>query len=398
MVPDIPGEEMQARARQVAALSRDAGLDAVLAWSRGGGTVDRGANVLYLANYYNPWPAVPDAPGMWSGQGNAGVLVTLEGLRILIANVPAHERASAHCDDVVDEPRIDRGLALALQRHGLTRGRIGLAADGSLELGLFRRFAAAAPEVRWADADPLLWEARRIKSPAEQAIIRQAVGVGDAMMTAMLGAVAPEVREVDIHRAGWQAGLERGVAPYDAPVASGPRPGTFAPSSLPAWSDRLLEEGDLWRTDLYGSWRGYLFDFARSTVVGVPSAVQQEILEAATAIVEDIVGGLAPGITFAEAHALGEAAKRRHAPWARHDGRHDYPHYGHTIGLGWEDLWLWPHEHRPLQAGMHVAVETTVGRPQTGFAMFEQDLLVVEGGAELTSRCEPRPWRQSRAR
>ena len=43
----------------------------MLAWSRGGGTVDRYANVLYLTNYYNPWPGVLDFPPMWTGQANA---------------------------------------------------------------------------------------------------------------------------------------------------------------------------------------------------------------------------------------------------------------------------------------------------------------------------------------
>jgi len=395
VLPGIEDAELRGRARRVAELAREAGLDAVLAWSRGGGTVERCANVLYLADHYNPWPAVPDAPGMWSGQGHAGVLVTAEGERVLIANVAAQERAGARCEDVVEDPRIDRALATALARHGLSRGRVGLAADGSLPFDLFQRFQAAVPQVRWAAADALLLEVRRIKSPAEQVLIREAVAAGDAMMTAMLGAVAPGVPAADVHRAGWTAGLERGVALYDAPSASGPAPAAFAPAALPAWPDRVLEAGDLWRADLYGSRRGYLFDLARTTVVGgAPTPVQAEILEAATAIVEAVVAGLAPGVTCAQAHALGDAATAQHAPWVRREDPHDYPHYGHTIGLGWEDLWLWPGEPTPLAAGMHVAVETTVGRPGAGFAMFEQDVLVTAGGAELTSRCEPRPWRQ----
>jgi hypothetical protein len=45
---------------------------------------------------------------------------------------------------------------------------------------------------------------------------------------------------------------------------------------------------------------------------------------------------------------------------------------------------------------MHVVVKTPVGRPETGFAMFEQEFLVVDSYVELTSRCDPRPWLRGR--
>jgi Xaa-Pro aminopeptidase len=396
---EISPDEYRVRACRVAGLVRERGLDGLVAWSRGGGTVDRFANVLYLTNYYNPWPAVLDFPELWTGQGNAGVLVTAEGERVLITNVPEEEwRGSyVHCEDFVDDPHIDRGLARALTRHGLEHARVGLVAEDSLALGLYRRLLEATPTVRWEPADDILAEVRRIKSPAEMNVIRRAVSVGDAVMEAMLSTVRPGATEADVHRAGIEAGLALGLAPYDAPGASGPAPGAFAPSSLPSWSERELAAGDLWRTDMYGIWHGYLFDVSRSTVAGEPSASQLEILEAATAIVEAVISAIAPGMPFAVAHAAGDEATRRHAAWVRRgEGKHDYPHYGHTIGLGWEGLWIHPAETSTFEPGMHVAVETTVGRSETGFAMFEQDLLVVDSGVELTSRCDPRPWLRGR--
>lgn len=393
---EITPSEFQARAKHVANLARERGLDGVLVWSRGGGTVDRFANVLYLTNYYNSWPGVLDEPRMWTGQGNAGALVTADGERVLITNVPEEEWRDSyvHCEDFVDEPRIDRGLALALDRAGLSSARLGLVGADSLAVGLYDYLMAATPNIRWEPADEILEQARRIKSSAEMAVIRKAVSVGDAVMTAMLRAVRAGATELQVHAAGLRAGLERGLAPYDIPGASGAAPSFFAPSSLPSWSERTLDEGDLWRADMYGFWHGYMFDFSRSTVAGRPSDAQLEVLEAATGVVEDIVDAIGPGVTFAEAHAAGEVATRRHASWLSRDGKHDFPHYGHTIGLGWENLWIAPFEGQTFQPGMHVAVETTVGRPDTGFAMFEQNLLIVEGGVELTSRCEPRPWRR----
>ena len=124
-----------------------------------------------------------------------------------------------------------------------------------------------------------------------------------------------------------------------------------------------------------------------------------ELLEAPVAIVEQIIETLRPGVTFAEAAAVGEEARRKatsNIP-ARREGqdKHAYPHFGHTIGLGWENIWIYAGEPRPLEAGMHLAVETSVGRPDIGFAMFEQNLLITDGGVELTSKCEPRWWTRS---
>ena len=123
---------------------------------------------------------------------------------------------------------------------------------------------AATADTRWEPADDILEDARRVKSPAEQAVIRQAVAAGDAMMEAMLAALVPGAREGDVHRAGWAAALERGVAPYDTPGACRPAGAHLScPARFPSWSERTLREGDLWHTDMYGVWHGYMFDFSR---------------------------------------------------------------------------------------------------------------------------------------
>jgi Xaa-Pro aminopeptidase len=395
----IPAEEFELRARRVAELAAEQGLDAVLAWSRGGGTVDRCANALYLANYYNPWPNVTDLPPMWTGQGNAGVLITREAERVLITNVAEEEwRASdVHCDGFVDDPKIHLGAARALAERGLDRGRVGLATGDSMSAGLHQALMGATPDVQWAPADDLIMQLRRVKSAAEMDVIRAAGRAGAAMMDAMLAGVVPGNSEGDVHRAGWAAALEHGAVPYDTPGSSGPSAGLFGPSTLPSWSDRSLEDGDLWHTDMYGLWQGYLFDFSRSKVAGRASDVQLEILEASVAIVEEILDAIRPGTTFADAHGVGMEASARHAGGrprrAARSEKHAYSHFGHTLGLGWEDLWIYEAEQTPFEPGMHVAVETSVAHPEAGFAMFEQNVLVVDGGCELTSCCESRPWR-----
>jgi Xaa-Pro aminopeptidase len=396
----ITPEEFAARGQRVAGLAAEQGLDAVLAWSRAGGTIDRCANVLYLVNYYNPWPNVIDFPPMWTGQGNAGVLVTSQGERVLITNVAEEEwRASdVYCDDFADDPKIHLAAARALADRGLDGARVGLADGDSMSLRLNEALVAATPGVRWTQADDLLLRARRIKSAAEMELIRAAGRAGAATMEAMLAKIAPGVTEGEVHRAGWAAALEAGAVPYDTPGSSGPNAGLFGPSALPSWSERRLEDGDLWHTDMYGIFKGYLFDFSRSAVAGSATEAQLELLEVPVAVVEEILDAIRPGVTFAEAHRLGIQATARHThalPRGPTSDKHAYSHFGHTIGLGWEDLWLWEGEHTRFEPGMHVAVETSVDHPELGRTMFEQNVLVVDGGCELTSRCNSRPWRDA---
>jgi len=400
--PEISKEEFAERAQRVASLARDRGLDAVLAWSKGGGTVDRVGNILWLTNHANAWPAVPDT-SMWSGQGHAGCLVLPDGERVLVSNLDADEwqAFNVHCDDHVDEPFIERGLAAAVRARGLESGRIGIAGEDALTVGLWRRILSELPNVQFESADDLLLEARRIKSPAERDIIRRAVAVGDSMMEAMVTRVEPGRTEAEVHAAGMRAGIDLGVAPYDAPMASGPNAARFAPNTLPTRSDRVLQEGDLWHTDLYGLWHGYLFDFSRSTVAGEPNRDQELILEASVAIVESVIGAVRPGVPFRAAWEAGERTLDRMMPSVTSGSvhqrpKHAYPHYGHTIGVGWEDLWIAPDSDAMFEEGMHVTSETFAALEGVGFALFEQDFLVSADGVELTSRYEPRPWRGGR--
>ena len=124
----IAAEEFRRRIERVAREAGDRGLDGMLVWSRGGGAVDRCGDVLWLTNYYNPWPAVPDSK-WWSGQGFVAALVTSEGRCVLITNVPSNEWRDALvvCDAFTDEPFIHVGAARCVQEAGLASARVGLA-------------------------------------------------------------------------------------------------------------------------------------------------------------------------------------------------------------------------------------------------------------------------------
>jgi Xaa-Pro aminopeptidase len=70
--------------------------------------------------------------------------------------------------------------------------------------------------------------------------------------------------------------VREGGAIYDVAVSSGAASGTLGPAGGAAgaagWTTRQLRAGELLRIDAYGSVAGYLFDFARTIVVGGPGS------------------------------------------------------------------------------------------------------------------------------
>ena len=99
---------------------------------------------------------------------------------------------------------------------------------------------------------------------------------------------------------------------------------------LPPVRLRRLTAGDLLRFDAYGSLAGYLFDFARSWVVGRrPTPDQQMILDAVRDSVIAGVERLRPGVT------LGEVARHCDAVLANSAYARRYGVPASTMGDAW---------------------------------------------------------------
>src|SRR6185503_7290214 len=81
-VSDTPGiapAEFAERRRRAAELAKGEGLRGLLVFSRGGGTLDRYADVLYLTNFYTPFPYIPDLPGNWTARAHTSVILPVDG-------------------------------------------------------------------------------------------------------------------------------------------------------------------------------------------------------------------------------------------------------------------------------------------------------------------------------
>ncbi len=401
-VEPIPAAEYAERRERLRAAAADRGLDGLLVVSRGANGADWGADVVYLTNHYSAFPQIPDRPGQWSGRGHSGLVMPVGEDGTLVVEIPDWRRDLVHIGDVRVELDLYAGLAEALRDRGLAAGRVGLIGRESLLFAAVDRIRAELPEVEFVWADDLVEALRRVKSPAEVRLVREATRVGSEMVSAFVEAAIPGATEADCVLAALQCGIPQGAFPLDIPVASGPNVDHFLWERMPSWDwRRPLEPGDMIHPDMYGTVGGYFYDMVRTTVAGrTVTAAQREVLEASVAVVEHIIDGMRPGVPCGELFDRGAAWLSEHGfevPGQEESEGvallgQSYPSFGHSLGLAWENPSLVPGEATLLEPSMVMAVEAEVGRPGAGTGAFEHNVLVTETGAEILTTHAKNVW------
>ena len=97
-----------------------AGLDGLLVCSRGGGTVDRYANVFYLANFYSSFPFVPDRKPDWAARAHSFLLLPSAGRPLLVTDMPVRA-GEVPVEDVLTADDVMPGSRRASRRGSMTR-------------------------------------------------------------------------------------------------------------------------------------------------------------------------------------------------------------------------------------------------------------------------------------
>jgi Xaa-Pro aminopeptidase len=398
----IPRGEYATRRQTLRDDARAHGFDGLIAWSMGGSTLDRFANVFYLSNHYQPCCMLPDGPPLWRGFGHAAVVLPADGEATLVVDQPDWRTDLVECDRVIVRRDLYAGVAEAARDAGLAGRRVGLLDEERMTVTALRALTAALPGTRFERADELAMRRRMIKSPAEIDMMRQASRVSGELMDAMFAQVAEGRTDGDVVAAGYVAACRLGAQPYEFAMASGPEDGHLWWARLPSWNwQRPYEKGDIVHPDIYGVVDGYFYDFVRSMVVGgEPTPAQERILEAGIGCIHAACAAARPGNTGADVYRAGRAYLREV------DMDHEevegeevslttdvLESIGHGIGLGWEEPWLTPTSETVLEPGMTIAIEQHVSRLGAGTMRYEETVLVTDGEPEImTASCPARWW------
>lgn len=401
--PSIAVGEFEERRRKLAAAAGAEGLAGVIVWSLGGTSGDWYGDVMYLTNHHALNPHIPETKE-WTDQGYSAVIVASDGTSRLLTTCldDPDDRSSA------DEVRSTRYLArdVAKAAAELFAGeRVGVVGLQTLLHGAFLRLEEElAGRCVLVPADHLVADLRRIKSPAEQEMLRHAAAVGRVWMESTLESFEPGRTEAEAVADGMRAFIAAGGWPYDLAVAAGERSAHYWGSSgLPHFnSTEPLADGDLVHCDVWGPVQGYLTDFARTTVVGgKPSDDQVQIIEGSVGVIEAIVSEMRPGTVVGRLYDIGTSWLAEHGfgsvgddpAVAGHKFGEMFPAFGHGIGLGIENPHIVSGDETVLEPGMAISAEVVVGRPGVGSAIFEHNVIVTAEGPEvLTKDCRARWW------
>lgn len=381
----IPVDEFYGRWERAQKLCQEQGVEALVVWGKGGGTVDTANDLIYLANYSPVFPYAPDLPGGWSGLSHGAVIIPAKGEPVLVTDSPTVRRDVIAVKDIRPASGFTPDkVAEVLGQMGLGNSKVGLVAGPWLVAGIYNRLLTACNNVEFVSMDLAIEGLRTHKSPLEFQLLREAAEVGNAAMEAMMKSAATTgTTEADAVAAAYNIAIRRGAAMIDAACASGPHTAYYAYGMAPQWTTRTLNEGDIFHCDMYGAAaEGYTWDFSRSVVAGGKwTAAQNDVYDGAIDAINAGVAACRPGVT-AEAlwKAVADVLDAREINCG-------YPLHGHSYGIGWESPWLVPGNETRITAGMAIAVECMAGREDTGYVKFEQNILVHEDRTELISTC-----------
>lgn len=397
----IAEAEFGSRRARVAEAAREHGWDGVIVAGRSAGTVDSLRTIHWLTRHAMPG-VMTTSTGPWSALGHDVLVLDADGRGALATAGIAEQPV---IDDLRVAPRVDDSLVAIISDLGLAEGRLGLAGVDVLPWSLASRLAREFPRLRLEPADVALARVRLSLSDAECDMVRQAAGIGVAVLRAALGKAVAGATDGDVAGAGFElaARCERTVH-WSYAMASGARAGAYVGSALPQWDPVTpYRPGDIVHPDCYGFVDGYAYDVQRTVVVaGNPTRAQQRLIDGSWEHVRLLAGELRPGITPREVfeRALAISRKLDYDP-PRTPGSmwHAFPHVGHAFASGFDWPWLGPAisgADEPLPTPCAITLELFWEAEGVGAAWVEDCFLVLESGVEcVTAALEKSPAPQT---
>ena len=351
-----------------------------------GAVVAAPENVFYLTGldhwgYFAPHLLIVPVTG-------TPVLVTRAMERVSVEKQVRSAEFRGHSDSETAADmaaRVVRDLGLAGRRIGLEHWTAGL--SHGLAVSLQNQVAA-----KWQDISGHIDELRLVKSPEEQALMRQAAAVTDAAAGAAIAAIADGVAEREVAAACIAAMTRAG----GAPPAFGPfiRPGSRLGEEHATWGDGRYKTGEPVFLELSGCVARYHAPLGRLIHIGAVPDADARMAETTQQAFNAVLSAL----------RLGAKAREVYAAWQSvvddaglsHYRRH---HCGYCVGIGLSPSWtggnkvvgLRHDSEMAIREGMSFHILSWLMGTGRGDYFISNAVLMGANGAEVLTRTPPGP-------
>ena len=293
--------------------------------------------------------------------------------------VPPMRGAMADVTGVPD--RLAKMVFEELRERGVEREPIGLDVPDMATLMALHRQG-----IHTVDSQPVMLEARKLKTDDELALLDQAAGIVDAVYEEIYRTVRPGIRENEVVAQAMKTLFELGSEHVEAINAiSGdrcvPHPHTFA--------DRLLRPGDQVFFDIIHSFMGYRTCYYRTFNVSYATPSQIDAYRQCREWLDAAIELVRPGVTTDQIAAVWPTAQElgfadEHAAFGLQ--------FGHGLGVGLYEAPMISRLHSfdaptELEVGMVFALETYCPASDgTSAARIEEEVVVTPTGPKVLTR------------
>lgn len=371
--PFISTDEFHARQDACRKAARDQGLDGLVVI--GNAFYDRPGDCAYLTGHYPPFPS-SNFNSDYRGLGFGVFILPVSGVSVLVPDTDAYRAEQVVADSIRPTRNLPSVARKALSELGLAGKRVGFIGLEVAPWALVTEIASGLIEVE--PADRILRKARRTKSQAEIALLKDAAMVAEIGIAAALGALRPGVTEADICAEGVRAGLAAGAdfIRY-LRVHSGPFSGW--PHRWPPATDRVLKEGETVCLDYIGAVAGYQFDILRTGIAGKPTEEASALVALAEETTKAALGTCGPGVPVRAVIEASDAVIERGCLL-----QHRAKFTGHGIGLDTvEEPYLMAGSEEVLRAGDVLCLEPGILIKNVMGARFEYEVVITDTGTEV---------------
>ncbi|MFM0395053.1 M24 family metallopeptidase [Paraburkholderia phytofirmans] len=384
----FPLEEFQARWKKVDAEMKARGYELAIVWGKTAGHYERSMETLWLTNFWSEHSGQePDAP-IWNARGFCCVILEPGKEPELHGDVASVRRRFVQCGEYFFSDDPVASVAKALVRRGV-RGRVAFVGSDCLPVKYAKELEAATPGVDYVYDDNLIRACRRIKSPRELDLFREAgqmvssalYRVCDSLYAGKTGAEAAAEGAYELTR--------RGGGWLRIPVNFGSDPDSayFERDPMYGYPMTAPTAGEMIRTWIYGPiHQGYWIDPGRSLVCGgKPTPEQRSLLVDSYAITEAVLNTVRPGVKVLDVIAAVEKVKERVVD-QKDLASDQWPYYGHGNGMMWEHPIINKDcvtEDDIFEEGMVASGESFMTRKNVGSVGWEQNFIVTSTGIEL---------------